>query len=125
MRKTGVGIRVLNFLVDTFLIFGLAYGFSAWWDFNVMYWHYTPLPYYIQFAIVMVVYYLLFEWIFKRTLGKWLSKSKVVNATGGKPALWQIIIRTIIRLTIIDCFFIPFLGGPLHDYLSRTAVVEI
>lgn len=125
MRKVGVGIRVLNFLVDTFIIFWITYGVSAWWDFHVMYWGYPPVQFYTQFAATLVVYYILFEGLFKRTPGKWFSKSKVVNSAGNKPAFWQIIIRTVIRLTIVDCFFIPFLDGPLHDYLSKTAVVEI
>lgn len=73
----------------------------------------------------MFVYYIFFEGIFKRTPGKWLSLSKVVNKSAGKPAFWRILIRSLIRLTIIDCFFIPFLDKPLHDYLSGTEVVEV
>ena len=74
---------------------------------------------------MVVVYYLFFETLFKRTPGKWLSFSKVVNNNGGKPAFWQILVRSVIRLTIIDCFFIPFLDKTLHDYLSKTEVVEV
>lgn len=124
MRKTGVGIRVLNFLVDSFLIFGITYAVSAWWDFHVMYWHYPPIQFYAMFFIVLFIYYTLFEFLFKRSPAKWLSKSKVVNSKGGKPAFWQILVRSLIRLSIIDCFFIPFLDSPLHDYLSKTAVIE-
>ncbi|MFT4155425.1 RDD family protein [Parafilimonas sp.] len=124
MQKTGVGIRVLNFLVDTLLIFGITYGASAWWDFHVMYWSYPPAQFYTLFFMVLFIYYTIFEALFKRSPGKWLSKSKVVNKNGGKPAFWQILVRSLVRLTIIDCFFIPFFDGPLHDYLSQTAVTE-
>ncbi len=125
MKKVGFGTRVLNFLIDTLLIFGIAYGTSAWWDFQVMYWNYPFLPFYQIFAIVLFIYYMFFESIFKRSPGKWFSKSKVVNNNGEKPAFWQILIRSVIRLTIIDCFFIPWLDKPLHDYLSKTEVIEV
>jgi uncharacterized RDD family membrane protein YckC len=124
MNKAGFGTRVLNFIIDTLLISGISYGISSWWDFHVMYWHYKAIPFYIFFWSTMFVYYILFEAIFKRSPAKWLSISKVVNKNGGKPALWQILVRSITRLTVIDCFFIPFLDKPLHDYLSKTEVVE-
>lgn len=124
MRKAGFGTRVLNFIIDTLIIFGCTYGINKWWDFQVMYWHYPFIPFYTIFWITMFVYYTIFELIFKRSPAKWLTISKVVNKSGGKPAFWQILVRSIIRLTIIDCFFIPFLDKTLHDYVSRTEVVE-
>jgi uncharacterized RDD family membrane protein YckC len=125
MIKAGFGTRVVNFVVDTFIIFGISYGVSNWWNIEVMYWHYTYYPFYVIFWFMIFVYYTFFETIFKRSPAKWLTITKVVNKNGGKPAFWQILIRSIVRLTIIDCFFIPFLDKPLHDYLSRTEVVEV
>jgi uncharacterized RDD family membrane protein YckC len=68
---------------------------------------------------------LIFELIWNRTPGKFLSMTKVRNIAGGRPAWYQVIFRSILRLTIIDCFFIPFLDRPLHDALSKTRVVEV
>ncbi len=124
MNKAGFGTRVLNFIVDTLIIFGIAYGLYNWWIFYVMYWEYTFIPFYAFFFGLIFIYYVFFEGIFKRSPGKWLSISKVVNKNGTGPNFLQIIIRSLIRITIIDCFFIPFLDKPLHDYLSRTEVVE-
>lgn len=124
MQRSGFGTRVMNFVIDTLLIFGITYGLNAWWSFYALYWHYPYLPFYIQFWMVMFIYYTLFESLFKRSPAKWFTISKVVNKQGGKPSFWQIIVRSLIRLTIIDCFFIPFLDMPLHDYLSKTAVIE-
>jgi uncharacterized RDD family membrane protein YckC len=124
MNRSGFGTRVLNFIIDTLLIFGISYGVYKWWSFHVMYWGYTFVPFYTFFWITMFIYYTIFEAIFKRSPAKWLSISKVVNKKGGKPAFWQIIVRSLIRLTLIDCFFIPFFDKPLHDYLSKTEVVE-
>ena len=125
MNKVGFGTRVLNFIIDTALIFGITYGINKWWDFHVMYWHYKFIPFYAFFWGTMFVYYTIFEAIFKRSPGKWLSLSKVVNQKGTRPAFWQVLVRSVTRLTIIDCFFIPFLDKPLHDYLSKTEVVEV
>jgi uncharacterized RDD family membrane protein YckC len=124
MNRAGFGARVINFIVDTLLIFGISYGVNEWWDFQVTFWHYPFFPFYEIFFADIFIYYTIFETIFKRSPGKWLSISKVVNKNGKKPAFWQILIRSLIRLTIIDCFFIPFLDKPLHDYLSKTEVVE-
>jgi uncharacterized RDD family membrane protein YckC len=124
MKKAGFGTRVINFVLDTLLIFGLTYGFNSWWDFQSMYWHYTYVPFYMWFWIIMFVYYTLFETFFRRSPAKWLTFTKVANKNSGRPAFWQIVIRSIVRLTIIDCFFIPFLDKPLHDFLSKTEVIE-
>lgn len=125
MKLVGTGTRVLNFLVDTIIVFFLAYGFSKWYNFHVMFWDYTALPPYSFFFIVLFVYYFLFESIATRTPGKWLTISKVVNKSGKRASILKILIRSLVRLTVIDCFFIPFLDGlTLHDYLSGTRVVE-
>jgi len=124
MKKAGFGTRVVNFVVDTLLIFGISYGVNNWWDIEVMYWHYPYYPFYVIFFVMIFVYYTFFEAIFKRSPAKWLTLTKVINKNNSRPAFWQILIRSIIRLTIIDCFFIPFLDKPLHDYLSKTEVVE-
>src|SRR5205085_2373064 len=119
-----VGTRVLNFLVDTILVFLMAYGLYKWWVFYVYYWGYKYFPFYQFFFASLFVYYALFELLFSRTPGKWLTISKVRNAAGSKAKWYQVIVRSAIRLTIIYPFFIPFLGRPLHDALSQTRVVE-
>ena len=125
MRVVGTGTRVINFLIDTLLIFIIGYVFSKWYNFQVMYWGYTPLPPYSFFFISLFVYYSIFEAIWRRTPGKWLSISKVVDKNGKKASFGQVIIRSVVRLTVIDMFFIPFLEGrTLHDFLSGTYVVE-
>ncbi len=125
MKTVGDGTRILNFLADTLLIFILAYfGFKVW-NWYVLYWKYKPYNFGWFFFGILFMYYTFFEAIFSRTPGKWLSYSKVVNGEGKKPAFGWIIIRSLVRVILIDMFFIPFLGKPLHDYLSKTSVVEI
>ncbi len=125
MQITGVGTRALNFIVDTLLIFLLAWASFRGWNFYVIYWGYTPHNFAWFFYGILFVYYFFFEAIFTRTPGKWLSYSKVVTREGKRPGLGWIFIRSLTRLILIDMFFIPFLGKPLHDYLSKTILVEI
>src|ERR1041385_2194310 len=125
MNRVGFGTRVLNCLIDTLLIFGISYGINKWWDFHVMYWQYTFIPFYGFFWGTMFVYYTIFEAIFNRSPAKWISLSKVVNKSGKRPAFWQVVVRSLVRLTIIDFFFMPILDKPLQDYLSKTEVVEV
>ncbi|NCI48205.1 RDD family protein [Sediminibacterium soli] len=124
MRQVGDGTRTLNFLADTLVIFILAYiGFKTW-NWYVIYWQYPAYNFGWFFFGILFVYYTVFEGIFGRTPGKWLTYSRVVDARGRKPLFVAILLRSLVRITIVDLFFIPFLGRPLHDYLSKTWVVE-
>jgi uncharacterized RDD family membrane protein YckC len=125
MKQVGIGTRALNFLVDTIIISVLAYAAFKTWNWYVMYWHYPFYNFGWFFFGILFVYYTLFELIAGRTPGKWMSFSKVIDRNGKRASAIQVFIRSIIRLTIIDMFFIPFLDKPLHDYLSKTEVVEV
>lgn len=124
MNETGVGTRVINFLVDTIIISLTSYALYKWWSFYVYYWQYKFYPYYLFFYPMIFIYYSIFESIWSRSPGKWLSLSKVINTKGERPAFYQVLLRSLLRLTLIDMFFIPFFNRPLHDQLSGTRVVE-
>ena len=125
MNQVGIGTRVLNFLIDTAIISLLSFIINKIWLFYEVYWSYPYINPLLIFALVLFIYYFIFESIWARTPGKWLSYSKVVDKKGLKPHFGKIFLRSIVRLTVIDCFFIPFLNKTLHDYVSRTEVVEV
>lgn len=125
MKKVGDGTRILNFLIDTAFIFLVAFAGFKTWNWYVMYWGYTPHNFGWFFAGALFVYYLLFEALFTRTPGKWFTYTKVVNDAGKRPSVIAVLVRTLARLTIVDLFFMPFIGKPLHDYISKTMVVEV
>jgi uncharacterized RDD family membrane protein YckC len=124
MNEVGVGTRVINFLVDTLLIAFIAYGFYKWYMFYVIYWRYTPYQYYLFFHATIFVYYFLWETLLGRTPGKYVTMTRVRSKTGTRPPVYMIFLRSLLRLSLIDAFFIPVLGRPLHDALSNTRVVE-
>ncbi|MDE3234628.1 MAG: RDD family protein [Bacteroidota bacterium] len=125
MRTIGIGSRVLNFLADTFIIFWIAYIIHHIWRWYVFYYSIHMFNFGVFFALALALYYTFCESIWGRTPGKWLSYSKVVDLQNQKPGLAVILFRSLVRLTVIDPFFIPFLDMPLHDYLSKTRVVEV
>lgn len=125
MKIVGDGTRALNFFLDTLIVFALAYFSFQGWNWYVMYWGYRPYNFGWFFYGILFIYYVFFESIFARTPGKWFTYSKVVNNAGKRAGFLRITIRSLVRLTIIDMFFIPFIGKPLHDYLSKTQVAEV
>jgi len=125
MKQVGVGTRVVNFIIDTAVVFIIAYIASKTWNWYVFHWRYPFLNFGWFFFGSVFVYYTIAEGLFGRTLGKLVSYTKVVNKQNKKPSFVQILLRSILRITIIDLFFIPFIDKPLHDYGSKTEVVEI
>ncbi len=124
MKSVGDGTRALNFFIDTILIFIIVFFVYKGWNFQVKYWHYPSFNFGWFFFGILFIYYTLFESLFARTPGKWFTYSKVVNKEGKKPELLKVLLRSLVRLTLIDLFFLPFLGMTLHDYVSKTSVVE-
>ncbi len=125
MKQVGIGTRVFNFIIDTIIIFFVSYLLYKWYTFYVFNYYFTPYQFYVFFYLTLFVYYLFFETIFSKTPAKWITFTKVRTPAGIKPPVYMILFRSALRLTIIDPFFIPFLNMPLHDYLSKTRVVEV
>jgi uncharacterized RDD family membrane protein YckC len=74
----------------------------------------------------IVVYYLFFEGLFAVTPGKLLTRTRVVDARGGKPRFLQILGRTFSRLVPFEPF--SFFNNPAvgwHDRWSGTRVVRL
>ena len=119
----GDGTRIFQFLVDTVLIFILAYFLYQWYNFYVYYWGFYPIRFGAFFFMTMWVYVFLFELIFLRTPAKWLAGTKVVSQNGSRPHIGQFFIRAFIRTSIISFFGLAWNGKPLHDSLSKTKLV--
>jgi len=76
-------------------------------------------------CIVILAYYVSFEVIWGKSLGKMVTKTRVLMQDGSKPTLKAIIIRSLSRFIPFDAF--SFFGNkPVgwHDSISKTVVVE-
>jgi len=77
---------------------------------------------YLSFAII---YYLLLESLFGRTVGKIVTGSIVVNENGIKPSFKIICVRTLCRLIPFEVLsFLSKSARFWHDSFSKTYVVE-
>ena len=127
------GTRFVNYLIDSigiwlFQTYGLGYLIENFFlnnfidDFNVNTYTYALTG---IFFLSAFLYYALFEIIFEKTPGKFLTKTRVVNLQGGKAEMGDILIRSLIRYIPFEPF--SFLGTtPIgwHDKWSKTRVVR-
>jgi len=120
----GDGTRIFHFLIDTILIFIIAYVLHAWYNFYVFYWSWYPIRFGAFFFMTMWLYVFLFETLFLRTPAKWITGTKVLSESGKRPSLGQFFIRATIRTTIVSMFGLAWNGKPLHDSLSKTTLVS-
>lgn len=125
MHEVGIGTRILNVLVDSILVFIISYGLYKWHTFYVLHWSFTFIPFYVFFHVTTVFYYLLFEWALGRTPGKFVSLTRVVDLQNKKPGFIKVILRSVFRIGYISAFFLLVFKRPLHDWISKTRVVEV
>ncbi|MDA7501644.1 RDD family protein [Chitinophagales bacterium] len=70
-------------------------------------------------------YYIFPEWAFNgKTLGKLITKTRVVRMNGKPLGFGIFLLRTCCRLIPFDCFSFFFLARGWHDQLSNTSVVK-
>ena len=126
------GKRFGNFVMDLIFRYVLLFiigiiaaiidpeGVAAWAE-NV-----TKLEDIMYGLVVLVVYFIVTESLFQRTVGKLITGTKVVMADGSKPGFGTIVLRTLCRLIPFEMF--SFVGEDSygwHDSLSKTYVVDV
>ena len=85
----------------------------------------NPIGQFTFIAITRLIYYIFFETLFGRTVGKFVTKTIVVNENGERATHEQILIRSLCRL--IPFYEFSFFGIPVkawHDKISKTYVVN-
>ncbi|MFD2915110.1 RDD family protein [Psychroserpens luteus] len=81
---------------------------------------------YIFGAIILIIYYLTIETLTARSLGKYITKTKVVLYDGSKPTFNEILVRSLCRIIPFEQFsFLGEEGKGWHDSISKTYVVDI
>ena len=85
------------------------------------------IPEFLIGFVAYLIYYIPQEALLGKTLGKFVTGTRVVSAAGTKPTLLQIVGRTFSRMIPFDAFSFLFAGGnyPVgwHDSLSKTRVI--
>ena len=113
--------RFIHFIVDTivwFLIVAiLTFSLNTKDDFQML------LGYLIFFASY-IAYYVFMETKYQKTVGKFITKTKVVKTNGTKPELGDIFRRTFCRLIPFDRISFLFTQNGFHDRLSDTTIIK-
>ena len=122
----GSGIRFVNFLIDFIVWLVLAFMISFVIELFIQptdQGMITLIGYILIFG-TFIAYYALMEIKFQKTIGKFVTKTKVVKMNGEKPSDGDIIARTFCRLIPFDRLSFLFVKNGIHDYLSKTTVVK-
>ncbi|QIE60709.1 RDD family protein [Rasiella rasia] len=112
-RKVDKGVRLTNYLVDTFVILLAWLLISAF--LGGIYQNSS------LFYVIMFLYYFVLEVVFQKTLGKIVTKTVVTDKYGNKPNVIKVLIRSFLRLIPVDSF--SYLFGTevgFHDAGSST-----
>lgn len=128
----GLGKRILGGIIDIIIlvifaiICSLLFGTNVNGTYTV-----TGIPAFVEFLVV-ILYYIVLDATTGKTIGKYIVKTKVVNAQGGKISWGQSIGRNLMR--IIDGLFIYLVAviaiaaskdkQRLGDMVAKTYVVK-
>lgn len=80
---------------------------------------------YLFGIVILLIYYSVIESITAHSVGKYVTKTKIVMEDGSKPSASDIFLRTLCRLIPFEQF--SFLGDEArgwHDSMSKTIVVD-
>lgn len=118
--------RFLHFIIDTiaFLLLALICGFLLDLIFKTADQNIIRLTIYPIFLASYLGYFIFMEYKFQKTIGKFLTKTKVVKINGDKPDLSDIVARAFCRLIPFDRVSFIFVRNGFHDYLSKTTVIK-
>tara|TARA_R110002012_G_C11583638_1_gene605591 strand:+ start:738 stop:1334 length:597 start_codon:yes stop_codon:yes gene_type:complete len=122
----GSGIRFVNFLIDfiVWLVLAFIISFIIGLFVQPTDQGMISLIGYLLIFGTFIAYYAVMEIKFQKTVGKFVTKTKVVKMNGEKPTDGDIITRTFCRLIPFDRLSFLFVKNGIHDFLSKTKVVK-
>lgn len=133
-EEASIGKRFANYIID--LIFFYVFSFLFGMFLGLFLYIIAPsalvvfeeeniLINYLFGFIAGMIYYSAFEVLTGRTIGKFITKTKVVDESGNSPDFGTIVVRSLCRFIPFEQF--SFLGDTntgWHDRLSKTRVVN-
>jgi uncharacterized RDD family membrane protein YckC len=114
-------IRLFNCLIDSSVFYILVLLISVLLKEHI---ERATLKY--SMILFYYLYYLIFEFTFGQTIGKMITKTKVIDIESGKkPSFSRIFMRTLSRLIPIDFLSYLFSSNGIHDILSKTELKRV
>jgi uncharacterized RDD family membrane protein YckC len=68
---------------------------------------------------LLLAYFPVMEVLFGKTVGKFVTRIRVVNATGGRPSVMQALLRTVFRLLEVNPLLAGGIPAGVAAYASR------
>lgn len=122
----GPGTRFIHFIIDTLVWMILvvlvifSYAFIVGLDRSGMS-RMFGLSIYLG---TFIAYYTIMEIKFQKTIGKFVTKTKVVKMNGDKASNIDIVVRTFCRFIPFDQVSYLLVKNGFHDFLSKTKVIR-
>jgi uncharacterized RDD family membrane protein YckC len=122
----GSGIRAVNFLIDSIVwsVIAIVLGIIIVFIADLLDLALKQLLITVVYIGTFLAYYAIMEVKFQKTVGKFVTKTKVVKMNGEKPTEGDITTRTFCRLIPFDRLSFLFTKNGIHDFLSKTKVVK-
>ena len=119
------GQRFVNYLLDQVAMGGMMSAFVLFGGLSNIF-EGNPLGNWIVSTIAGLIYYTLLEGFLQgKSLGKYVTKTRVVTHEGYQPELSTILVRSLCRAVPFDAFSFLFKEpGGWHDEWSKTYVVQ-
>jgi uncharacterized RDD family membrane protein YckC len=123
-------LRFANRLLDALFVYIVLAIKASWFNYvfslligrGISY--LAPLEIYVLVFFIFLLYYFLFESLFKTTLGKLVTNTRVVNETGEGPGIGRILGRTFCRIIPFEAWSFLFNDRGWHDSFSGTYVIK-
>ncbi|WP_299680294.1 RDD family protein [uncultured Tenacibaculum sp.] len=114
MSDINKGARIINHTIDYMVIICITIFFSIFF-----------YPTQFLYLVVYISYYFFLESFNNgQTLGKLITKTKVIGLNNKKPSSLRIFWRSVLRLNPFD--ILSFLCGQNgHDSISRTKLISV
>lgn len=106
--------RALNFIIDH-LIIVIPYLILLFPDFN----NYQSSTLFV----LILLYYLFFEGLLNTTVGKLITRTRIVSSNGTEPE--NIFVRTLARFIPLSPLSFIFFENGWHDKISNTQVIDL
>ncbi|MDH7463034.1 RDD family protein [Chitinophagaceae bacterium 26-R-25] len=125
IEHASTGQRFANYLIDIFCLYAILFGIGILilinTGRNIFRDH---LHFYLIFYVSVIMYYTFFEGLSNgRTLGKLITRTKVIKEDGSQVAFGDALKRSFSRIVPFETFS-AFGGHPWHDRWTRTYVVK-
>ncbi len=127
LKTVSIGNRFVHWIVDLVFIYlvlfilGYIIGIFRLRSFGMFIQNHP----FVFGLLCFYIYFVFFEFIWGRTIGKLLTKSVVVNENGGKPTFGKILLRSLIRDVPFEPFSVLSSSSKMwHDTWTKTIVVK-